>query len=406
MNANCAASAVNAIRTALFNEQLVLVLGAGVSAAATKGNPLSMWQGLVNNAIDRCVELSARDQPWADRAKADAASPYDDDLIAAAEKATSGMGGRTSPNYRRWLRETVGSLNINDNALTDVIKRYASVGSLIATTNYDDIPAKTTGWPVVTWRDNTMIQRVYRGDDQAIIHVHGHWNDPLSVVFGTSSYADVLGDQHSAEFLRMMVWGKTAVFCGFGAGLRDPNFTALRNWLRSYPGSEYAHYRLVRSGEVTTAEGEHHADEHITVVPFGANHQDLPTFLDAILAKGPFRGDDSTHAPRRQRRATPPAREILPSSQPARDELSQIAARLTEAKDIAADTSNPLIGSSGEVIDPAVRDVYVRFQNLFADEADIVTGATFNSELTQTQADEAVGLGRRLITLLDSPPPH
>src|SRR5271165_4016385 len=226
MNANGVASAVNAIRNELSNGQLVLVLGAGLSAAATKGNPLSMWQGLVNNAIDRCVELGSRDQPWADRAKADAASPYDDDLIAAAEKATSGMGGRTGPNYRRWLRETAGSLHINDTALTDVIKRYASRGSLIATTNYDDIPAEATGWPVVTWRDNTMIQRVYRGDDQAIIHVHGHWNDPVSVVFGSSSYADVLGDQHAAEFLRMMVWGKTAVFCGFGAGLRDPNFTA------------------------------------------------------------------------------------------------------------------------------------------------------------------------------------
>jgi hypothetical protein len=406
MNANSVALAVDAIRTALSNKQLVLVLGAGVSAAATKGNPLSMWPGLVNNAIDRCVELSTRDQPWADRAKADAASPYDDDLIAAAEKATSGMGGRTGPDYRRWLRETVGSLHIDDTALTDVIKRYASGGTLIATTNYDDVPAKTTGWPVVTWRDNTMIQRVYRGDDHGIIHVHGHWNDPVSVVFGSSSYADVLADQHSAEFLRMMVWGKTAVFCGFGAGLRDPNFTALRNWLRSYPGSEYAHYRLVRSGEVTTAEAEHHDDEHIKVVPFGANHQDLPVFLDDILAEAPFRGDDSAHAPRRQRRAAPSAQEIAPASQPARDELSLIAARLTEAKDIAADTSNPLIGSSGEVIDPAVRDVYIRFQNLFADEADIITGATFNSELTQTRADEIVGLGRRLITLLDSPPPH
>lgn len=406
MKANGVASAVNAIRNELSNGQLVVVLGAGVSAAATKGNPLSMWQGLVNNAIDRCVELGSRDQPWADRAKADAASPYDDDLIAAAEKATSGMGGRTGPNYRRWLRETAGSLHINDTALTDVIKRYASRGSLIATTNYDDIPAEATGWPVVTWRDNTMIQRVYRGDDQAIIHVHGHWNDPVSVVFGSSSYADVLGDQHAAEFLRMMVWGKTAVFCGFGAGLRDPNFTALRNWLRSYPGSEYAHYRLVRSGEVTTAESEHQPDEHITVVPFGAKRQDLPIFLDTILAKEPFRGDDGTPSPRRRRRATPPAGEIPPASQPAREELSQIAARLTEAKNIAADTSNPLIGSSGKVIDPAVRDVYIRFQNLFADEADIVTGATFNSELTQTQADEAAGLGRRLITLLDSPPPH
>jgi hypothetical protein len=104
--------------------------------------------------------------------------------------------------------------------------------------------------------------------------------------------------------------------------------------------------------------------------------------------------------------ATLPAQGIPAASQPVREELFQIAVRLSEAKNVAADMSNPLIGSSGEVIDPAVRDAYVCFQNLFADEADIVTGATLNSELTQPQADEAAGLGRRLIALLDSPPPH
>ena len=92
MTGNRTVTAVNAIRTALSNDQLVLVLGAGVSAAATNGDPMSMWQGLVGHAIDRCVELGARDQTWADRAKGDVASPYDEDLIAAAEKATSAMG--------------------------------------------------------------------------------------------------------------------------------------------------------------------------------------------------------------------------------------------------------------------------------------------------------------------------
>ncbi|MEZ0362861.1 SIR2 family protein [Mycobacterium sp. pUA109] len=410
MNDNRVATAVNAIRTALSKKQLVLILGAGVSAAATNGHRLSMWQGLVNDAIDRCVELGERDQMWADRAKADVTSPYDDDLIAAAEKATSGLGGRTNPQYRRWLRDTVGALHIEDTTLTDVIKLYAERGSLIATTNYDDIPSEATGWPAVAWRDNTTIQRVFRGDDHAIIHIHGHWREPASVVFGSSSYADVLSDQHAAEFLRFLVWGKTVVFCGFGAGMRDPNFTALRNWLRTYPNSEYSHYRLARSSEVQTAESEHHADEHITVVPFGATHTDLPTFLDAMLTAGPFRAIDDTQ-PQRPTPAPTTSGETIPiviplASQETRNELAEMAARLAAVAAVAVDTSNPLIGPAGEVIDPAVRDVYIRFQNLFADEAAFVTSAAAASELTHVQADRALGIGRRLTALIDDPPPR
>ena len=71
---NRVASAVNGIRLALSARRLVLMLGAGVSAAATSGHPLSMWQGLVDNAIDRCVALGLRDDTWAARAHADASS--------------------------------------------------------------------------------------------------------------------------------------------------------------------------------------------------------------------------------------------------------------------------------------------------------------------------------------------
>lgn len=409
MNDNQTATAVNAIRTALSRRQLVLILGAGVSAAATSGHKLSMWQGLVNHAIDRCVELDARDQTWAERAKADVSSPYDDDLIAAAEKATSGLGGRTSAQYRRWLRDTIGSLHIENTALPDIINLYAGRGSLIATTNYDDIPSEATGWPVVTWRDNTMIQRVYRGDDHAIIHIHGHWSEPESVVFGSSSYADILSDQHAAEFLRMMVWGKTVVFCGFGAGMRDPNFTALRNWLRTYPNSEYSHYRLVRATELPAAQAEHHPDEHITVVPFGSHHDDLPTFLSAILPDGPFRGATAAPTPSPPTTSKTPVISI-PIASPAatpetRTELSQIASRLADVASIAADSSIPVIDPTGEIVTPAVLDTYLRFQHLFDGESAFVIDTASNPELTQTDADEALGVGKRLIVLLDTPPP-
>lgn len=408
MNDNRVTTAVNAIRTALSNKQLVLILGAGVSAAATKGHELSMWQGLVRHGIDRCVELGARDQTWADRAKADVISAYDDDLIAAAEKATSGLGGRASVQYRRWLRETVGSLHVKDTALTDAIKLYAARGSLIATTNYDDIASEMTGWPAVTWRDNTMIQRVFRGDDHAIVHIHGHWREPGSVVFGSSSYADVLGDQHAGEFLRMMVWGKTVVFCGFGAGMRDPNFTALRKWMQTYANSEYSHYRLVRSDEVHTAEHEHHPDERIVVVPFGANHQDLPMFLDSVRVGGPFRAIEDSDAASSAAPSTSGQNIPIvtpPASRESRNKLSEMATRFAAVKAIAADSSNPLREATGEIIDPSVRDIYIRFQNLFAAEAEFVTGAAAASALTQVEADHALGVGQRLAVLLDTPLP-
>lgn len=410
MSDNRVAVAVNAMRTALSKSQLVLILGAGISAAATNRHPLSSWTGLVNHAVDRCVELGNRDQAWAERAKADVNSPYDDDLIAAAEKATSGLGGRLGADYGKWLRETVGSLHIDDTALTDVIRRYAERGSLIATTNYDDIASEATGWRTVTWRDNTTIQRVFHRDDHAIIHLHGYWRDPVSVVFGASSYADVLNDQHSAEFLRMLVWGKTVVFCGFGAGLRDPNFTALRNWLRTYPNSEYSHYRLVRNDDVQAAETEHRPEEHITVVPFGADHSDLPGFLASILSSDPFRAIDDSEVSRPAPRLSPngPTIPIVTplASRESRNNLSEMATRFAAVKALAEDTFDPLVGTEREVVDPTVRDVYIRFQNLFADEAEFVARAAAASELTQAEADDALGVGRRLAVLLENPPQH
>jgi hypothetical protein len=73
-------------------------------------------------------------------------------------------------------------------------------------------------------------------------------------------------------------------------------------------------------------------------------------------------------------------------------------------KTIAADTSNPVVGPTGEVVAPTVRDIYVRFQTLFDGESAFVIDAASNADLTQTQADEALGVGGRLIELLDNPP--
>jgi len=58
----------------------------------------------------------------------------------------------------------------------------------MATTNYDDLITQVTGLPVVVWTETDKLVRVIRGEEKGIIHLHGCWNRPESVVLGTRSY--------------------------------------------------------------------------------------------------------------------------------------------------------------------------------------------------------------------------
>jgi hypothetical protein len=144
------------------------------------------------------------------------------------------------------------------------------------------------------------------------------------------------------------------------------------------------------------------------VVPFGPDHGDLPKFLNDILSGRPFRGSE-TGPPSPPTTPRPPTVPTIPIDTPAarsedRDTLAQIADRLSAVRAIATDTADPTTGLSGEAIAPAVRDTYIRFHNIFEDEADFVTRAASSAELTQTEADDALGVGGRLVALLDNPP--
>jgi hypothetical protein len=276
-------AAINAIRKALSRGQLMVVAGTGITASATKQVETSSWQGLINNGIKRCVDLDLRDEAWADRARGDVESQFEADLIAAAEKTTEALGGRAGAQYAEWLTEAVGSMQAEDTGLLDALRGLQAAGALIITTNYDGLLEKHLGLPPVTWRNPTHLQKAIREGD-AVVHIHGHWQDPSSVVFGSSSYADVLRDDSAIAFLRASLYTRTVVFVGFGAGLRDPNFSSIRAWmLRSMPGTSYQHYRLVRASEEASAAAEH-SSEPVNALVYGADFEDLAPFLSSLVS--------------------------------------------------------------------------------------------------------------------------
>ncbi len=61
-----------------------------------------------------------------------------------------------------------------------------------------------TGY-TVTWKESNKVERVIRGDAEGIVHLHGSFNDPESVVLGIRSYERVLGDEHTQAMLRALV---------------------------------------------------------------------------------------------------------------------------------------------------------------------------------------------------------
>jgi hypothetical protein len=374
-------NAINTIRNELANSRLSIIVGTGVTAAATAGSPLANWTGLIDNGINLIESSGRRPTDWTDRARADLTSGYAEDLIIAAEKVTGALGGVDNPTYRTWLRDTAGSLKIVDPAVPDALARLGNAGALISTTNYDDILTEATGWHPVTWRDSPAVTSVARGEEVGIIHLHGHWRDPASVVFGSTTYAQVMGDEPAMQFLRTTVYAKTVVFVGVGAGAGDPNFTALRRWMRRVTaGAPQEHYHLAVAAEVPNLHYE--ADERITPISYGPSYNDLAGFLDQLAsAGGASRGlralivpGAPDQAPRTQReeavvlplRRNPPSQDQL-------DRFAELATRLATVRELAEHPDEQV----------AVRDAgtgirlaqYRAFVSRFTAELDEVAGA-------------------------------
>jgi tetratricopeptide (TPR) repeat protein len=302
------ASPQDDLRQELTSGQVVVIVGAGVSVAATGGAPTASWTGLLADGVAYCQALLGPSLPagWADRRRAQLASGDTEELISAAEDITRRLGGPDGGEFARWLKGSIGTLRASSPQLPAAL---AELGVPLATTNYDGLLEAATGRPAVTWRQGALVHEVVCGDHDAILHLHGHWQDPASVVLGIRSYEAVLGDAHAEAMLKALASTRTLVFVGCGAGLSDPNFGALRGWLSEvFAGTIYRHYRLCRTEELSDLWDEHGLDERIVPVAYGDHHDDLVPFLRGLTPQKTTARPAPAAAPATARHLPPPPR--------------------------------------------------------------------------------------------------
>jgi SIR2-like domain/NB-ARC domain len=280
------------LREQLVSGRALIVVGAGV-AAATAGASTASWLGLLEDGVGR-VEETAGGLPenWGELSRRQLASGETTWLISVAEEITARLGGSGGGEFRRWLKDTLGSLSVKD---PSVIEAVLALRAPIATTNYDGLIEAVSGRDSVTWRDGARMQRALRGEDDAVVHVHGYWDEPRSVVLGIRSYEELLQHGPAQALQQALASVNSLVFVGFGAGLADPNFKALRSWYgERFADSEYRHFRLCREDERELVMQEHSPEERVLSVVYGTRHSDLAPFLRQLA---PARDDAAAAVP-------------------------------------------------------------------------------------------------------------
>lgn len=257
---------------------MTIVVGSGVSKSTTARAP--MWRDLIEAGLNQCRALGAAED-WCDLVLAQLKMENSPDmLLSAAELVHQALLKHGMGEFGRWLRDSFEDLQPENSAL---IENLAALDAPLITTNYDDLIEKITGRKHVTWRDSRNVSRVVRGEDQRILHLHGHWEEPESVVLGIRSYEAVKNSEHTQAVLKALGMTKSFLFVGCGEeGLADPNWGNFLSWLdaiENVAGVEHRHYMLVREKDVTPPEGR------IFKLSYGEAYADLPEFLKRLRPK-------------------------------------------------------------------------------------------------------------------------
>ncbi|MGF6928265.1 tetratricopeptide (TPR) repeat protein [Chitinophaga sp. W2I13] len=264
---------------AIRSNKAIVLAGAGVSIATTN-DPLSSWNGLLRHGVMTCKNhfSDKPDEKWIERRYRDLEEGDVYDKLNVATQVMDRFGKLGKELFEAWLERTIGKLTVKDRKLIDAI---GGLKLPILTTNFDTLIEKVLGRDSVIWENPELCSQIIKGKSPAVLHVHGCWKHPETIVLDLKSYGRIGADDFIQTFLKSIEYHHSIIFMGFGAGIDDPNFQGFLNWAKGkFLNSQTQHFILVRAGE----EPKDLPDNIIPIV-YGESYEDLPGFLQQLVAK-------------------------------------------------------------------------------------------------------------------------
>ncbi|WP_158659792.1 tetratricopeptide repeat protein [Niveispirillum cyanobacteriorum] len=208
-------------------------------------------------------------------------------LIGVAETVADAFGqDKGDGAFSEWLRRTVGSLTVRDTALQDALAALHRHGLPLATTNYDSLLSTACKVSPVLVSEVNKATRLFQGEERGILHLHGYYDRPDSVVLGSAKYQDIVRSPFQTFLQQALAAGNSLIFVGCGGTMDDPNIARLLEWLDgTLLGAEHFHYFLCLEKDV--ADWRAKGWKKLLPLSFGPSHTDLPAFLNSLLLAAP-----------------------------------------------------------------------------------------------------------------------
>lgn len=273
------------LKKAIADQAAVIVVGTGASKSLSGGASFADWFGLVDAGIAYARTLGAT-AGWEtnQRSSLEYARTENDQaaLIGVASQIQIRLRAIGPQAYFDWLRDTVGSLEVQDSSLARAIK---DLGCPLLTTNYDRLMEKALGLSTVVWDDQSEMRDLLKGAE-GVGHLHGVWDKPGTVVLSDTDYQRVLNSDPAQHLQSAHYSMKSFVFVGYGSGLADPNFgNMLEIHRKLFPESNHDHFRLCRASDLSSLQVEH-ASDSIRPIAYGDDYSDLVPFLRSLAPRG------------------------------------------------------------------------------------------------------------------------
>jgi HEAT repeat protein len=278
---------IDRLKIDIGNGRAVTVAGTGVSVAAcgnqeVDGCKVATWTGLLKHALKHCSAIGAIDPKVETLLEMQIELGEIDLLIGAAEMLSSRMQARSDGVYRGWLQESIGKLEMRDRKPLDAL---AAIPGVLATLNYDHLIEKATGRTAVTWLKTNDVQDVLTGTNRdAVLHLHGSYKDPESVVLGLRSYLLVKDHPHAQAVLNLFTIDRTLLFVGCGGTFEDPNFKRFIEWAaQALRDVAPRHYLLCRTSEIEAMRKQLADAPWLQMLDYGADYPELVPFLRGLV---------------------------------------------------------------------------------------------------------------------------
>lgn len=258
------------------NKPLV-ICGAGVSIQASDGLAPS-WLQLIEKGIQRATDLGMAHDTWAAYARHRIEYGNAAAWVEVADELTAFLGGGQGREFSVWIEENISSIAAIDTRLVDAI---AGLNAPIATTNYDDILSRVTQQPVIYWDDYAQVAAFLKGERNGILHLHGHWRRPETIILGSSSYNKLNQEPRRTLLQQLGALTRPSFLIGCSQeGMSDPDFAKLNEFVTEWPASTERRYWLVRNS-IATDEPKAPLSNFYPI-PFGDRYEELPPFLERL----------------------------------------------------------------------------------------------------------------------------